>query len=47
MAVNIEERRAQLDALNDFIENTQKKLTSILSILGWNAEKLREKVLRF
>ncbi|XP_021934823.1 splicing regulatory glutamine/lysine-rich protein 1-like isoform X2 [Zootermopsis nevadensis] len=43
MAVNIEERRAQLDALNDFIENTQKKLTSILSILGWNAEKLREK----
>jgi hypothetical protein len=44
MAINIGERRAQLDSLNDFIENAQKKLSSVLNILGWNAEKLREKV---
>jgi hypothetical protein len=44
MAINIEERRAQLDSLSTFIENAQKKLTTVISILGWDAEKLREKV---
>jgi len=44
MAINVEERLAQLDSLNCFIENTQEKFTSILSILGWDVDTLRDQV---
>jgi hypothetical protein len=44
MAVNVEDRRAQLDNLNDFIENCEKKITSILNTLGWDVENLQKKV---
>lgn len=44
MAINVEERIAQLDSLNSFIESSREKFTSILSILGWDVDNLREKV---
>ena len=44
MAINVEERLSQLDSLNCFIENSREKCTSILSILGWDVDTLREQV---
>jgi hypothetical protein len=44
MAINVEERLAQLDSLNCFIENSREKFTSILSILGWDVDTLRQQV---
>ena len=44
MAINVEERLAQLDSLNCFIENSREKFASILSILGWDVDTLREQV---
>ena len=44
MAINVEERLAQLDSLNCFIDNSREKFTSILSILGWDVSTLREQV---
>jgi len=40
----MEERLAQLDSLNCFIENSREKFTSILNILGWDVDTLREQV---
>jgi hypothetical protein len=44
MAINVEERLAQLDSLNRFLENSREKFTSILSILGWDVDNLRQHV---
>jgi hypothetical protein len=44
MDINVEERLAQLDRLNYFIENSRQKYASILSILGWDVDTLREQV---
>lgn len=44
MDINVEERLAQLDGLNRFLENSREKFTSILSILGWDEDNLREHV---
>jgi hypothetical protein len=44
MAINVEERVAQLDSLEHFIESSREKFTSVLGILGWDADSLREKV---
>lgn len=44
MAINVEERLAQLDSLNCFIENSREKFTSILNVLGWDVDNLREQV---
>jgi hypothetical protein len=44
MAINVEERLAQLDSLNCFIESSREKFTCVLSILGWDVDNLREKV---
>jgi hypothetical protein len=44
MAVDLEERMTQLNSLNDFIDNSRKKITTILSILGWDEDSIRQKV---
>jgi hypothetical protein len=44
MDINIEERMAQLDDLHEFIENSRLKIASVLSVLGWDANNIREKV---
>lgn len=44
MAVDLEERMTQLKRLNDFIDNSRKKITTILSTLGWDEGNIRQKV---
>jgi hypothetical protein len=44
MAVDLEERLTQLNRLNDFIHNSRKKITTILSTLGWDEDNIRQKV---
>jgi hypothetical protein len=44
MAVNSEDRMTELRSLNDFIDNSRKRITSILSFLGWDEDTLKQKV---
>jgi hypothetical protein len=44
MAVDLEERMTQLNRLNDFIDNSRKKISTILSTLGWDEDNIKQKV---